>query len=149
MNYIEVINELEQIPEIENIHPLATFALKYMKVENAVMNIIFITQDEIKKINKEYRNIDSVTDVISFALEDDSTFVETEYRILGDIYICLDRAKHQARDYNHSLKREICFLTIHGILHLLGYDHITEKDEKIMFKLQEEILNEFGIKKEN
>lgn len=149
MNYIEVINELEQIPEIENIHPLATFALKYMKVENAVMNIIFVTQDEIKKINKEYRNIDSVTDVISFALEDDSTFVETEYRILGDIYICLDRAKHQARDYNHSLKREICFLTIHGILHLLGYDHITEKDEKIMFKLQEEILNEFGIKKEN
>ena len=68
-------------------------------------------------------------------------------RILGDIYISIDKAREQATEYGHSLLRELCFLTIHGILHLLGYDHMKESEEKIMFELQERILNDYGIKR--
>ena len=76
--------------------------------------------------------------------------IETKYngfRLLGDIYICLERAKEQAINYGHSFKRELFFLTIHGLLHLLGYDHMNEEDEKEMFSLQEEILDGYGIKR--
>lgn len=149
MNQVEIINNVENISEINELDKLIDFTLKKMNVENAIMNVIIVSLDEIHKINKEYRGIDRPTDVISFALEDDHTFINLEYRVLGDIYICLDKAKEQALEYGHSLKREISFLTVHGILHLLGYDHMKEDEEKIMFNLQEEILNEFGIKKEN
>ena len=98
-------------------------------------------------MNKEYRGVDRPTDVISFALEDDDTFISTDVRVLGDIYISIDKAKEQAESYGHSLKRELSFLTIHGILHLLGYDHMTNEEEKEMFNLQEMILNEYGIKR--
>ena len=91
--------------------------------------------------------MDRPTDVISFALEDDDTFISTDVRVLGDIYISIDKAKEQAESYGHSLKRELSFLTIHGILHLLGYDHMTNEEEKEMFNLQEMILNEYGIKR--
>ena len=85
--------------------------------------------------------------VISRALEDNTDFIEPNFRILGDIYISLDKAKEQALEYGHSFLREICFLTVHGLLHLLGYDHMIEEEEKIMFEKQDEILNEFGITK--
>ena len=111
------------------------------------LNDTYSNKEKIQEINKTYRNIDRVTDVISFALEDDDSFVKTDFRVLGDIYICLDKAIEQAKEYGHSLKREISFLTIHGLLHLLGYDHMTEKDEKEMFGLQEMILNEYGLKR--
>ena len=97
-------------------------------------------------MNKEYRGIDRVTDVISFALEDDkSMIIPDDIRLLGDIYICLDKAKKQAKEYGHSLERELCFLAVHGVYHLLGYDHENEEDAKIMFKKQEEVLMEYGI----
>ena len=148
MNSFEIINETEEsIIELEQIKKLVDFALDYQKIKNAIFNIIIVDEDTIRNINKEYRNKDSVTDVISFALEDDETFVKTDMRILGDIYICLKRCKDQAIEYGHSFMRELSFLTIHGLLHLLGYDHMNEDDEKIMFKLQEMILNEYGIKK--
>ena len=67
--------------------------------------------------------------------------------MLGDIYICVEKMKEQAELYNHSVLREMCFLTTHGLLHLLGYDHMEEDDEKVMFSLQEELLNEYGIKR--
>ena len=150
MNQFEIINETnENIEEIEEVHKLVEFALKYQKIEKAIFNIIIVDEETIYTINKEYRNKDSVTDVISFALEDDSSFIKTEYRILGDIYICLNRAKQQAKEYGHSFLRELSFLTIHGLLHLLGYDHMKKSDEDIMFNLQEMILNEYGIKKNN
>ena len=85
----------------------------------------------------------------AIVLEDDETFLKTEYRVLGDIYICLNKARSQAIEYGHSFLREISFLTIHGLLHLLGYDHIEKDDEEVMFNLQEMILNEYGIKKDN
>lgn len=120
--------------------------LKHEKTKNAIFSIIFVDENEIKRINKEYRKIDKVTDVISFALEDNGT-IANQKRVLGDIYICIPRAIEQANEYGHSLKRELSFLTVHGLLHLLGYDHMKKEEETIMFNLQELILNEVGIKR--
>ena len=148
MNGFEIINNTnEEIKEIEKVKDLVEFALKYQKINNAIFNIIIVDKQEIHKINKIYRNKDSVTDVISFALEDDESFIQTDFRVLGDIYVCLSRAKKQAEEYGHSFLREISFLTIHGLLHLLGYDHMTKEEEEIMFNLEEMILNEYGIKR--
>ena len=148
MNQFEIINELnEDIKELSEVEKVVLFALNYQKITNAVFNIIIVDKDTIQKLNREYRNKDSVTDVISFALEDDNTFIKTDLRVLGDIYICLDRAKEQASEYGHSLLRELSFLSVHGLLHLLGYDHQTREDESVMFGLQEMILNEYGIKR--
>ena len=150
MNKFEIINETnEEITELNEVEKVVDFALKYQSIDNTIFNIIIVDEETIHKLNKEYRGKDSVTDVISFALEDDDTFVKTEYRILGDIYICLNKAKSQALEYGHSFLREISFLTIHGLLHLLGYDHMVKEEEEVMFKLQEMILNEYGIKKDN
>lgn len=150
MNKYEIINETnENIVELKEIPKLLEFALKKQNINNAIFNIIIVDESAIHEINKTYRGKDSVTDVISFALEDDKTFIKTDYRILGDIYICLKKAKSQAEEYGHSLLRELSFLTIHGLLHLLGYDHMEKEDEKVMFDLQEMILDEYGIKKDN
>ena len=112
-----------------------------------IMNIIFVNDDEIHKINKEYRDIDRVTDVISFALNDEKDFlIKTEE--IGDIFIDIDQAKRQATEYNHSLEREIGFLSVHGYLHLNGYDHQTKEDEEIMFKKQDEILNNANLRRD-
>lgn len=148
MNNFEIINETdEQISELEIVKDVINYALKQQKVVNSMFNIIIVNDEKIHYLNKEYRNIDKVTDVISFALEDDNTFIKTEFRILGDIYICLNKAKSQALEYGHSFLREICFLSVHGLLHLLGYDHMTKEDEEIMFSIQELILDGYGIKK--
>lgn len=147
-NNFSIINntgvEVKEITDIEN---LMEFALNYLNINRAIFNIIIVDNETIKNINRDYRGKDTVTDVISFALEDDKSFIENDFRILGDIYISLDRARNQAIEYGHSFKREICFLSVHGLLHLLGYDHMTEEDEKEMFGLQELILNEYGIKR--
>ena len=112
-----------------------------------IMNIIFVTDEEIQKINKEYRNIDRITDVISFALNDEKDFlIKTEE--IGDIFICIDQAKRQAEEYGHSLDRELGFLAVHGYLHLHGYDHMRPEDEEIMFKKQDEILNNANLRRD-
>ena len=147
MNTFEIINETdEKIVELKKINELIDFALKKEKLDNVEFNIIIVNNERIKQINKEYRNIDRETDVISFALEDYKD-ITLPYRLLGDIYISIDKAKSQAVDYGHSLLRELGFFSIHGLLHLLGYDHIKEEEEKVMFTRQEEILNEFGLTK--
>lgn len=148
MNSFEIINETgKEIKELETIEKLLNFALEYQNINNAIFNLIIVDEEKIRELNKNYRNKDSVTDVISFALEDDDTFVKTDFRILGDIYICLKRAEDQAKEYGHSFLRELSFLSIHGLLHLLGYDHMEKEDEKVMFELQERILDEYDIKK--
>ena len=119
--------------------------LKHEDVKNACFSIIFVDSNEIQRINKEYREMDKVTDVISFALEDTKDDIDNDIRVLGDIYICIPRMLEQAEDYGHSIKRELSFLTVHGLLHLLGYDHMNKEEEKVMFALQELILNEAGI----
>lgn len=149
MNQIEVINETkEEIEELKILPDLLEYAAEKEKVSNVIFNVILVDNTYIHSLNKEYRHVDRPTDVITFALEDNGS-METEYgRILGDVYISIDQAKIQAKEYGHSLKRELCFLAIHGFLHLLGYDHMKEDEEKIMFERQEMILNEFGIKRE-
>lgn len=128
--------------EIKSMKKILKRALKSEKIKNASFNVILIDDKEITKINKMYRKKNKPTDVISFALEDNKESISAyNKRILGDIYISVETAKKQAKEYNHSLKRELCFLSVHGLLHLLGYDHIEEKDEKIMFKKQELILD--------
>lgn len=147
MNNVEVFNEYkENVKEIETIKKLIDYAIKYKNLNNIEFNIILVDNEYIHNLNLNYRHIDRPTDVITFALEDDK-IVKTidDYRVLGDIYISVDKAKEQAEEYGHSFLREICFLTIHGFLHLLGYDHMNKEDEIVMFKEQEEILNGFGI----
>lgn len=127
------------------LHRVIKRTLKHEKVKNAFFSIIFVDEKEIQKINKEYRKIDKVTDVISFAFEDNNSLQYNDIRVLGDIYICIPRMIEQAHDYGHSVKRELSFLTVHGLLHLLGYDHMKKEDEEIMFAKQELILDEEGI----
>ncbi len=145
MNNIEIIDETNETIDLEDLKHTINYALETENVNNAFMNIIIIDNEKIHQINKEYRGIDRPTDVISFALEDDKTFVKTDFRVLGDIYISIDKVHEQARSYGHSFRRELSFLTVHGIMHLLGYDHMNPDDEKIMFGKQEKILNELGI----
>ena len=142
----EIINNTDKnIEEIEKLQEYIEFVAKKEEIENAIFNIIFVSKEEIHKINKEYRNVDRVTDVISFALEDNEEEENPILRVLGDIYISIEVAYEQANIYGHSNLREICFLATHGILHLLGYDHMEEDEEKIMFARQEELLNEYKI----
>ena len=148
MNEINVTNKTKVDVDLNLLKEVANYTLKYEKVDNAVANIIIIENEEIKRINKEYRNIDRVTDVISFALEDDSTFIDLPIRVLGDIYISIEKASKQAIEYGHSLKRELAFLTTHGMLHLLGYDHMKKEEEEIMFKKQDDILDKLNIRRE-
>ncbi len=140
-----VNNSAKEIIEIKKLNKYMQFVTKKLSLEKAMFNIIFVSNEEIHKINREYRKVDRVTDVISFALEDNKDIVYKDFRLLGDIYIAIDVAYDQAEEYNHSREREVCFLATHGLLHLLGYDHMTEKDEKEMFSLQEELLNAFEI----
>jgi probable rRNA maturation factor len=145
---IELFNETnENLDEyIDTIKEVLVHGLDKLKIGDVTFNIIFVNNPYIHELNKNYRNIDRETDVITFALEDDKTF-NPEERILGDVYISIDKAKSQSEEYGHSLKRELCFLAVHGMLHLLGYDHMKKEEEKVMFTLQEEILDEMGIKR--
>lgn len=139
----------EKVEEEELINDVLEFAMKKEKLENTSFSVIFVDNNYIHELNKNYRNIDRETDVITFALEDDESIINgSDNRMLGDIYISLDKAHSQAEEYGHSFKRELSFLAVHGFYHLLGYDHMTPEDEKIMFGKQEEVLSEFGIKRE-
>lgn len=111
--------------------------------ENVVFDVNIVSSATIKKINKQYRKIDKVTDVISFANRDNTKVIVP---LLGEIFICLDKAKSQAKEYKHCLQRELIFLFTHGLLHLLGYDHIKPKDEKVMMSLTNKIISHADIK---
>lgn len=135
---------------------ISASAKELKKGENFELSIILLNNKKIQEINKKYRSINQETDVISFALEDneednfDMFFEEGKNpfpRILGDIFISLDKAKEQADEYEHSFQRELAFLVVHGFLHLNGYDHQTEAEEKEMFNLQEKILKEYGLER--
>ena len=142
----EIINDTDkEIEEIDFLEKYITYVSKRENIEDAIFNIIFVSNDKIHELNRDYRGVDRVTDVISFALEDGEDLKEPGIRVLGDVYIAVDVAYEQALTYGHSRLREICFLATHGILHLLGYDHMTEEDEKIMFDKQKEILDSYDI----
>ena len=139
----------EEIKELETVEKVLYSAIEKEKLENVSFNVIIVDNDYIHDLNKTYRNIDRETDVITFALEDeDSVIIPDEERILGDIYISIDKARAQAEEYGHSLLRELSFLAVHGFYHLLGYDHQTKEEEEIMFGRQEEVLSSYGITRE-
>ena len=142
----DIINNTnKEIEEINKLKKYLKFVVKKLDIKKCIFNIIFVSNEEIHNINREYRNTDRVTDVISFALEDNKDIEYNDFRLLGDIYIAVDVAYDQATEYNHSREREVCFLATHGILHLLGYDHMDIEEEKEMFSLQEDLLKEYKI----
>jgi probable rRNA maturation factor len=153
---IDFIDETEKLSEEETslVQNILNFAAKQEEVEDdSEVSVTFVTNERIQEINREYRHKDQPTDVISFALEelgeDEVEIVGGQIpRVLGDIIISIDRAKEQAEEYNHSFSRELGFLALHGFLHLLGYDHMEEMEEKKMFQRQKDILNEYGLKRD-
>ncbi|WP_416729006.1 rRNA maturation RNase YbeY [Fictibacillus sp. JL2B1089] len=154
MLHVEYLNEIDENSTDfqELISNVLEKAAEMEKTGQAEVSITIVSKERIQEINKEYRQKDSVTDVISFAMEEmgeDETEIigGEETRFLGDIIICLDVAKEQAEEYGHSLEREMGFLAVHGFLHLLGYDHMNDEDEKRMFGRQEEILEQYGLKR--
>lgn len=148
MSKVEVFNQLdEEIKELEIVEKVLISAIEKEKLEDVTFNLIIVDNEYIHELNKNYRGIDRETDVITFALEDEDSIVvpEEEGRNLGDIYISIDKARSQAEEYGHGLLRELSFLAVHGFYHLLGYDHMTLEDEKVMFSKQEEVLEAYGI----
>ena len=145
----EIFNNTNNDINTSELEDYIKYVVKELDIENAIFNIIFIDNEEIREINREYRNVDRETDLISFALEDNMDVVYEDFRLLGDIYISYEKAIEQAELYNHSVKREVFFLATHGILHLLGYDHMEEDDEKVMFGKQNELLDGYGITRES
>lgn len=150
---IDILDETEQVTveQQELVTKLLEFAAIQEKVkEGSEVSITFVDNERIHEINKEYRQKDAPTDVISFAMEEMGEG-EIEIKgtdvpaVLGDIIISIDRTKEQADEYGHSYERELGFLAIHGFLHLLGYDHMNEEDEKVMFSRQKELLDQYGL----
>ena len=141
---IEFSNETNnKCTHVKELKGLIKYAAKYMNVDNVEFGVIFVDNKRIHEINKEYRGIDRETDVITFRLEDYEEVIYDNIKVLGDI------AKEQSILYGHSYLRELAFLLVHGFLHLLGYDHMKKEDEEVMFKLQEDILDGYGIKRES
>ena len=132
---------------------IAKVAFSYLNIkENYEVDVSLVDDETIHQVNRDYRNVDRVTDVISFAFNDDKDPKDQinsldVQKMLGEILICLPQAKRQADEIGNSLERELSFLFTHGLLHLLGYDHMTPEDEAIMFPLQEKILSLVGDKK--
>ena len=154
IDFLDETNEVKD-EHLELVEKLLQHAAKVEKIEEgSEVSITFVTNEAIHEINREYRDKDQPTDVISFALEEMGEgevkiIGEGIPRILGDIIISTDRTREQAAEYGHSFERELGFLAVHGFLHLLGYDHMTEQDEKEMFSKQDEILSSFGLSRDN
>ena len=149
---LALINELEDFNEdYEEVYlKIIREACKEIDIQDDLeLSVIFVDDKRIHEINREYRQIDRSTDVISFALEDsEQYYIEGMPREIGDIFISIDHAKMQAEEYGHSFYREMCFLFTHGLLHLLGFDHMNEEDEKVMFGRQKTILDALNITRE-
>lgn len=123
----------------------AQFAMEYFELPISLVSIAIVDIDRIHQLNLQFRNMNKPTDVLSFAAQEGEAIVQNGKRLfLGDIVICMSVAQNQATQYGHSVKRELAFLTIHGMLHLLGYDHMNLEEEKEMFALQKEILDLMG-----
>lgn len=143
INYINNSEESSWRAYKQYLKPILERTLSLTKTSSKVeVNVVLVDDVMIHNYNKEFRNIDRPTDVLSFP--DGS--VEDGILMMGDIIISVEAIRRQAVDYGHSLKREFCFLVAHGYLHLLGYDHHTEAEEKEMFGLQKEILNGIAAK---
>ncbi len=156
---IDIFGDIEFKNDLLRVYDAVATRVSFPKKVN--VNLTFISSEEIRELNNNTRGIDKVTDVLTYPyvelkvgeklkFADYKTDVDLETGLLtiGDIYICLERAKEQAKEYNHTYKREVCFLLCHGLLHIAGYDHIEKQDEEIMTKIQEEIMSELNITRE-
>ena len=143
MNDYEILNDSGIDVDTSILPKVIDKTLKMEKVKSSTFSIVLIDDEKMHEMNKLYRGIDRSTDVLSFAFEDNEKMVYN-IRQLGEIFISVPKMKEQAKDYGHSETRELAFLTVHGLLHLLGYDHTISKEcEKEMFERQELVLNEF------
>ena len=155
---LEIYDDTKNVPEekIKLIEDILNFAGSYLKLpENTEMSVTLMDNEHIHEINKKYRGVDKPTDVISFAIEEDDPDEvpiilpeDEDFDIpknIGDIMVSMDKVKEQAEYLGHSEDRELGFLVVHGFLHLNGYDHMKEEDEKEMFGLQREILDSYGL----
>ena len=150
---LEMSLEIDGFDELVNEEEIREYVQKVLEKEYeskspVYMSLLFTGNDEIQVINREYRDKDQPTDVISFAYHETEDFDIGPYDTLGDIVISLERVVEQAKEYNHSAKRELFYVLTHGVLHLLGYDHIEEDDKKEMRAKEEEILGSFGYTRE-
>lgn len=148
---IDIYDETNRLDDVllqtlENV--LETACSSESVPEEAELSVTFTGDAQIRKLNREFRNKDTATDVLSFPMEEEAAFFPEEMPLmLGDIIISVDTAVRQAEEYGHSLEREICFLAVHGFLHLNGYVHDTEQAEQQMIEKQKDILHQHGIQK--
>lgn len=142
-----VFNLTEEEINSDDLINVSNIVFKMLNVINPIYNIVIVDEEKIRQINREYRDKDSITDVISFAFEEKDNIVYNNFRLIGEIYICAKRAKEQAAEYGHTFRREICYLTVHGLLHLLGYDHMNEEDKIVMRNLEEKVLDEYDCQR--
>ena len=143
MNEFEIIDEYGCNFDYSYLNKVINKTLEMEHVDASIFSIIFIDDIKMYELNKTYRNIDRTTDVLSFAFEDNNKLCYN-IRHLGEIFVSIPKMQEQAKEYGHSETRELAFLVVHGLLHLLGYDHtLGEKEEKEMFLKQELVLNEF------
>ena len=140
MNKYEIINETKDKINNKNIEDIINKLLATEKLNNTEFNIIIVDDTRIKELNKQYRSIDEITDVLSFAFNDTSGIIEYERDIIGEVYISFPQAMRQASELDHTIDDELRWLAVHGLYHLLGYDHIKPEDEKVMRTKEEEIL---------
>lgn len=148
----EITNE-QQLPLPENIEQLIKDCTKVALDEEGItddaeVSVTFTNNENIRVLNKEYRDIDRETDVLSFPLGDENGFEvnpDNDAILLGDIVISVEKAVAQSEEYGHSFRREVAFLLTHSLFHLLGYDHMTPEEEKEMFSKQEKVLDKLGI----
>ncbi len=150
-NVVELSNDL-----LDKLQQLTDVLESMEQLEAGEVGLLFVDNEAIRELNAEYRNLDKPTDVLSFAIQeshedelqitfDDEIDAQSIPNLYGDIVISLERAQEQSEDYGHSLLREICFLYVHGFLHLLGYDHLDTDDERQMLERQQQILEKVGI----
>ena len=151
--FIDYNNEQDKLSPPEDMEKLieqcTATALAEEEIEDdAEVSVTLVDNERIRGMNAEFREIDRETDVLSFPLGDENGFEvdpDTDAILLGDIVISLEKAQSQAEEYGHSFKREVAFLITHSLFHLLGYDHMTENEEKEMFAKQEKVLQQLGI----
>ena len=151
-------NEQDKLTPPENIEQLIEQCTRAALEEEGIdddaqVSVTLVDNESIREINREHRDIDKATDVLSFPLGDDDSFdtdPETRAILLGDIVISLERADEQAKEFGHSFRREVAFLITHSLFHLLGYDHVdSDEDEKLMFGKQDKVLQKLGITRES
>lgn len=149
--YMDFVNEVTE-NDNEVLTEYIEEVLEMERMSSALplyVSLLLTGNDQIQEINKQFRGKDSPTDVISFAYHENDDFLVGPYDTLGDIVISVERVGEQAKDYNHSFTREFYYVLTHGLLHILGYDHIEEEDKKAMREREEEILGHFGYTRDS